>query len=90
MQEGYNSNITHPANNNIPNNEPTVVKTDVGAKDGQEKCLKCGSTDISINTNDGKLRCNFCRYEFEPEKVSGRYISFARTSYRIRCNKYCC
>ncbi len=71
MQEGYNSNITPPANNNIPNNEPTVVKTDVGATDGQEKCPKCGSTDISTNTNNGKLRCNFCRHEFEPEKVSG-------------------
>ena len=49
-------------------NETTVIKTDVGAKDGQTKCPKCGATDISVNTKTGKLRCNFCRYEFEPEK----------------------
>ncbi len=70
MQEGYNSNITPPANNTV-HNEPIIVKTDIGAKNGQDKCPKCGSTDISINTLNGKLRCNFCRHEFEPEKVSG-------------------
>lgn len=41
---------------------------------GQDKCPKCGATDISFNINSGKLRCNFCRYEFEPE-VSGSNIS---------------
>ena len=45
-----------------------IVNTESGAKDGQNKCPKCGSTDISLNTNNGKLRCNFCRHEFEPEK----------------------
>lgn len=50
-------------------NEATVVKTDAGAKDGQNKCPKCGATDISLNTKNGKLRCNFCRHEFEPEKL---------------------
>ena len=34
----------------------------------QIKCEKCGSTDISQNPKTGKLRCNYCRYEFEPEK----------------------
>ena len=52
-------------------NQPKVVQTDVGNENGQTKCPKCGSTDISTNTNNGKLRCNFCRCEFEPEKVSG-------------------
>lgn len=50
---------------------PTIVKTDVDAKDGQNKCPKCGSTDISLNVNNGQLRCNFCRHEFEIEKVRG-------------------
>ena len=49
-------------------NEVKVVETDVGAKDGQTKCPKCGATDISVNTKTGKLRCNFCRHQFEPEK----------------------
>ena len=56
--------------NLVSSDAPTIVKTDVGAKDGQNKCPKCGSTDISVNVNNGHLRCNFCRYEFEPEKVA--------------------
>lgn len=32
---------------------------------GQIKCPKCGATDIQTNTKSGKLRCNFCRHEFE-------------------------
>lgn len=48
-----------------------IVKTDEGEINGQDKCPKCGSTDISLNKNNGKLRCNFCRHEFEVEKVSG-------------------
>jgi len=51
--------------------ESKIVQTDAGAKDGQDKCPKCGATDISLNVNKGLLRCNFCRYEFEPEKVEG-------------------
>ena len=49
-------------------NEVKVVETDVGAKDGQTKCPKCGATDISVNTKTGQLRCNFCRHQFEAEK----------------------
>lgn len=74
MQESYNSNITPSKNNNDntkQKKEPIIVQTDIGAKDGQNKCPKCGSTDISTNTNNGKLRCHFCRHEFEPEKIEG-------------------
>ena len=55
----------------VSNDEPKIVQTDVGAKDGQNKCPKCGATDISLNAKKGVLRCNFCRHEFEPEKVEG-------------------
>ncbi|MCL2426240.1 MAG: TFIIB-type zinc ribbon-containing protein [Oscillospiraceae bacterium] len=48
-----------------------VVQTNEGAKDGQNKCPKCGSTDISLNVNTSMLRCNFCRFEFEPERAVG-------------------
>lgn len=51
--------------------KPKVVQTDEGAKDGQNKCPKCGSTDIATNINTGKLKCAYCRFEFEPEKVTG-------------------
>ena len=46
----------------------TIVQTDTLAKDGQNKCPKCGATDISLNIKTGKLRCNFCRNEFESVK----------------------
>jgi len=52
-------------------NEPKIVQTDTGLENGQNKCPSCGATDISINAKTGKLRCNFCRHEFEPEKVEG-------------------
>lgn len=42
---------------------------DIEPKNGQNKCPKCGATDISLNTNTGKLKCNYCRYEFETEKI---------------------
>ena len=51
--------------------EPKIVKTDINSKTGQNKCPKCGATDISYNAKSGKLRCNFCRFEFTPEEVTG-------------------
>lgn len=71
MIEELTKNITPTNNQTGTSGSPTIVKTDVGAKDGQDKCPKCGSTDISLNPNNGKLRCSFCRCEFEPEKVEG-------------------
>lgn len=65
MQDNYDLDISNHTDT------PKIVQTDVGSKDGQNKCPKCGATDIETNTNNGKLRCNFCRYEFEPEKISG-------------------
>lgn len=53
------------------NNGTRIVQTDIDAKNGQNKCPKCGSTDISLNPKTGLLRCNFCRHEFKPEKIEG-------------------
>ena len=53
------------------NIEQKIIQTDEGAKDGQNKCPKCGATDVVLNTKNGHLRCTYCRYEFEPEKVNG-------------------
>ncbi len=36
---------------------------------GQDKCPKCGATDISLNVKIGMLRCNYCRHEFSLEKT---------------------
>lgn len=53
------------------NENVNVVDTSTTKGDGQNKCPKCGATDISLSTKTGKLRCNFCRHEFEPEKFDG-------------------
>ena len=47
------------------NENINIIKDTDQVKDGQVKCPKCGSTDISTNTKTGKLRCNFCRHEFD-------------------------
>ena len=52
-------------------NAPRIVQTDTGAKDGQNKCPKCGATEITLNPNNGLLRCGFCRHEFAPEVAIG-------------------
>lgn len=57
-------------NNNL-SDISRIVQTDTGSKDGQDKCPKCGATDISLNSITGLLRCNFCRNEFTPEKIVG-------------------
>jgi len=63
--------------------EPKIIQTDVGAKDGQNKCPKCGATDISLNVNTGLLRCNFCRHEFQPEKVAGLETDLSKLEGQI-------
>ena len=71
MQDSYKKNITTTNNSETVQGQPVVIQTDVGAMDGQNKCPRCGATEISLNVNTGKLKCSFCRCEFEPEKVQG-------------------
>lgn len=66
-----NENLENSENQETTNEGVKVVRTDIGSKDGQNKCPKCGATDISLNVKNGLLRCNFCRHEFEPEKIEG-------------------
>lgn len=56
-------------NNPGEENGKKVINYNEDAKSGQTKCPKCGATDISLNTKTGKLRCNFCRHEFEATKI---------------------
>lgn len=70
-------------NNSVSNDNVKVVKTDDGNKDGQNKCPKCGATDISLNVNNGRLRCNFCRHEFEPKKLEGMEENLSNLSGKV-------
>lgn len=67
MQEDVNVTNTYAQNTEVF----TIIQTDTDAKNGQNKCPKCGATDISTNENKGTLRCNYCRYEFNADKVQG-------------------
>ena len=39
-----------------------AIKND---KNGVNRCPKCGATDVTLNMKTGKLKCNFCRTEFD-------------------------
>ena len=39
-------------------------------KNGLNRCPSCGSTDVSLDVNSGKLKCNFCRAQFESESAN--------------------
>ncbi|MCL2562946.1 MAG: TFIIB-type zinc ribbon-containing protein [Oscillospiraceae bacterium] len=56
---------------NTTNDSPEIKIVETGSEDGQNKCPKCGATCIALNTGAGRLRCNFCRHEFEPERAIG-------------------
>lgn len=49
--------------------DPRVIQTDEGAKDGLTKCERCGATEISLNVATGNLRCGFCRHEWSAENA---------------------
>lgn len=69
-------------NNNF-NDGVTVIKTDTGSQSGQNKCPKCGATDISPVASTGHLRCNFCHYDFEPEKFEAMMEDIAALNGNI-------
>lgn len=51
--------------------DKTVVNTSTNKKNGQDKCPKCGATEISLNMQTGDLVCHFCRHQFKPELANG-------------------
>lgn len=66
--DGAKEEILTPAENITE--EPKLANTEVSDKDGQNKCPSCGSSDIALNPKTAKLRCNYCRHEFMPEKAA--------------------
>lgn len=67
MESNNLDNVTPNTNDN----NVKIVKTDEGSTDGLNRCPKCGATDILLNPKTGKLRCSYCRHEFDPEKITG-------------------
>ncbi|MBQ3308086.1 MAG: TFIIB-type zinc ribbon-containing protein [Bacilli bacterium] len=48
-----------------------VIDTDNKGKHGENRCPKCGASDVTYNTKKEKLICNYCYTEFEAEEVEG-------------------
>jgi len=63
--------------------ETVVVDTSSDLKDGQTKCEKCGSTEISLNVDTQKLRCHWCRHEQEPPKFEESKIDVSKLQGQI-------
>ncbi len=51
--------------------EIKVVETDNKEKNGENRCPKCGASDVTLNPKKGKLVCNYCYTEFDVEEVEG-------------------
>ncbi|MBR6168434.1 TFIIB-type zinc ribbon-containing protein [Candidatus Saccharibacteria bacterium] len=39
-------------------------------KNGMNRCPHCGSTDTTLDTSTGNLKCNFCRSQFKGNKIN--------------------
>ncbi len=56
--------------------EPVAVRTGNGRRDGLDKCPKCGSAEIGPIVGTHKLRCAFCRFEWEPGTTFDAHAGF--------------
>ncbi|MCQ2570930.1 MAG: hypothetical protein MJ154_01635 [Candidatus Saccharibacteria bacterium] len=41
-------------------------------KNGANRCPHCGATDVKLNLKTGKLKCSFCRSEFDDQGANAR------------------
>ena len=55
--------------------EKNIPATNTKDENGQNKCPKCGSTEISNIQKSDELICNFCRHKFKPTKIEEINIS---------------
>ena len=51
--------------------EIKVIDTDNKGEHGENRCPKCGASDVTYNTKKEKLICNYCYTEFDAEEVEG-------------------
>lgn len=51
--------------------EEKVIDTDNKKQHGENRCPNCQASDVTLNIKKGKLVCNYCGTEFEPEEVEG-------------------
>ena len=49
------------------------LDTSTGHSHGQDRCPKCGSTDVAHQQGTTKLGCRFCRHVWEGERIEEKY-----------------
>lgn len=54
----------------MSNKEIKIIDTDDKKKHGENRCPKCGASDVTYNIKKEKLVCNYCYTEFESTKIS--------------------
>lgn len=78
-----NQQIQPHAQEKLEREEPIIIDTYADLTDGQKKCEKCGSTEISLNVETGKLRCHWCRHEQAPPKFDQPKIDVTKLKGQI-------
>ena len=48
-----------------------VVETNKEKRNGENRCPKCGASDVTYNLKKKKLLCNYCYTEFDSEELEG-------------------
>ena len=51
--------------------EIKIIDTDNKKEHGENRCPKCGASDVTYNSKKEKLVCNYCFTEFDKEQVEG-------------------
>lgn len=52
---------------------PGIDTSNAAAKDGLNRCPKCGATDVQLRVSTGQLVCLFCRHEWQEERVEEQF-----------------
>lgn len=49
--------------------DSNTLNTDAGTGNGLNRCPRCGATDTQFRQSSGMLMCQFCRFEWNTERV---------------------
>ena len=56
-----------------PEPGPDIETVNQALKDGINRCPKCGSTEVQLRASTGMLTCQFCRHQWQEERVEEEF-----------------
>ncbi|MCL2091271.1 MAG: TFIIB-type zinc ribbon-containing protein [Micrococcales bacterium] len=56
-----------------PTDPPTIDTANADAQQGVNRCPRCGSTDVQLRLETGRLVCLFCRHEWAEARVEEQF-----------------